>query len=102
MTYRLAISPGALAEIDSFYLHLKTEFPHMADEWFYDLEEAIGSLSEMPERCGRPFESVVFDADLRQLLYGDAPHQYRILFTIEGGDVRIHHVRYVRQRPLSE
>ncbi|MGD0414539.1 MAG: hypothetical protein ABSA80_04235 [Terriglobales bacterium] len=43
---------------------------------------------------GLPFE-------VRHLLYGLAPHVYRILFTIEGETVHVLHIRHGRRQPLE-
>ena len=42
-----------------------------------------------------------FSAEVRQLLYGRKPHQYRILFTIKGETVQIIHIRHSRGQPSA-
>ncbi len=70
--------------------------------WFRRLKEAINSLTEMPGRCMLASENADFPFEVRQLLYGHKPHQYRVLFTIEGSDVVILHIRHGRRRRLAE
>jgi len=66
------------------------------------MEEAIASLSSLPERCPLAPENARFPFEVRQLLYGRKPHVYRILFTIEGDAVKILHIRHARRRPLAK
>ena len=70
--------------------------------WFQRLRETINSLSEMPERCMLAPENAEFPFEVRQLLHGHKPHQYRVLFTIQGDDVIILHIRHGRRRRLGE
>jgi plasmid stabilization system protein ParE len=70
--------------------------------WFERLREAIDSLSEMPERCMLAPENAEFPFEVRQLLYGHKPHQYRVLFTTQGDDVIVLHIRHGRRRRLDE
>ena len=60
------------------------------------------SLDEFPERCPLAPESPVFPFEVRQLLYGHPPHEYRILFTIEAKTVYVLHVRHGRRQPLKQ
>ena len=67
--------------------------------WFRRIREAIFSLSEFPQRCPLAPENAEFPFEVRQLIYGKRPHQYRILFTIEEGAVIVLHGR---RRRLGE
>jgi plasmid stabilization system protein ParE len=68
--------------------------------WFEGLRKAISSLREFPARCAIAPESKDFPFEVRQLVYGRKPHQYRILFTIEGKTVWVLHVRHGRRHAL--
>jgi plasmid stabilization system protein ParE len=68
--------------------------------WFLALQDAIASLAEFPKRCPLAPESKIFPFEVRHLLYGDPPHVYRILFTIEDNTVFVLHVRHGRRQPL--
>ena len=70
--------------------------------WFRKLQESINSLSEMPKRCMMAPENADFSFEVRQLLFGTKPHQYRILFTVVGDVVVVLHVRHGRRRRLGE
>src|SRR5215469_14715488 len=69
--------------------------------WFTRMEAAIESLAEMPQRCKLAPENKSFPFEVRELLYGQRPHVYRILFTIEGNVVFILHIRHGRRLPLK-
>lgn len=63
-----------------------------ARRWYRGLFTAIGSLSEMPERC-----PVTPESDRhRHLLYGNYPDVYRIIFKIDNRQhkVVINHIRH--------
>jgi plasmid stabilization system protein ParE len=68
--------------------------------WFFKLEAAIASLSNMPQRCPLAPENENFPFEVRQLLYGRKPHRYRVLFTIDGDTVVILHIRHGRREHL--
>lgn len=66
--------------------------------WFRKLKEAVASLSELPRRCPIAPENAEFPFEVRQLLYGRKPHQYRVLFTTDGETVVVLHIRHGRRR----
>jgi plasmid stabilization system protein ParE len=70
--------------------------------WLEGLKDTINSLSELPYRCSLAPESLAFPFEVRQLLHGRKPHQYRVLFTIEADSVVILHIRHGRRLPLAE
>ena len=70
--------------------------------WFFKLEEAIASLSELPYRCPFAPESREFPFEVRQLLHGRKPNQYRVLFTIDGKTVVVLHIRHGRRRRMRK
>jgi ParE toxin of type II toxin-antitoxin system, parDE len=67
-------------------------------QWFLALQDTIATLAQFPERCALAPESPGFPFEVRHLLYGRAPHVYRILFTIEDKTV---YVLHVRRQPLK-
>ena len=69
--------------------------------WFRNLEEAIASLSNLPERCTLAPENDSVPFEMRQLLYGHKPHVYRILFTIAGETVYVLRIRHGRRKPIA-
>jgi hypothetical protein len=75
--------------------------PDLADSWLWELSEKITSLSKLPKRCPISSESEAFDVDVRQLIFGNKPHIYRILFSIQEEKVFILRVRSIRQQNLT-
>src|SRR5260370_23848333 len=70
--------------------------------WFRKLAEAIRSLSSFPGRCKFAPENTSVPFEMRQLIYGNKPHLYRILFTIEGETVYVLRIRHGRRMRLDE
>ena len=102
MAFRVEIAAAAQIEADEI---LKWLIEQRAGEtglrWFRALYDAIDSLETFPQRCPVAPENNVFPEEIRHLLYGRKPHQYRILFTIEGETVLITHIRHSRRQTLA-
>jgi hypothetical protein len=62
----------------------------------------LDSLVELPERRMVAPENSRFPFEVRQLLFGHKPHQYRVLLTIEADTVIVLHIRHNRRRHLDE
>jgi plasmid stabilization system protein ParE len=102
MTFRVDISADAEQEAESILNWLLAE--HAGDtglRWFLYLYDAIDSLERMPSRCTLAPENEDFPFEVRQLIYGRRPNQYRILFTIEGDTVKVLHIRHGRRNTLT-
>jgi plasmid stabilization system protein ParE len=69
--------------------------------WFLRMSDAMDSLTELPRRCKLAPENVTFPYEVRELLYGQKPHLYRILFTVEADIVYILRIRHGRRLPLT-
>lgn len=94
MTYRVILSPRASQQIENAFRWGALRWTAERNEaWFRGLREAIESLSEFPERCGRALESEAFSFEVRQLLYPP----YRVLFRVVDDTVRILAVRRFSQ-----
>ena len=102
MTFRVETTTIAEQEADTILAWLMSQ--HAGDagvRWFLALQDAIASLAEFPKRCPLAPENSAFLFEVRHLLYGRAPHVYRILFTIEGETVYVLHIRHGRRAPLK-
>jgi len=102
MTFRVETTTAAEQDADAILDWLLSQ--HAGDpgiRWFLALQGAIASLTEFPERCQLAPESAAFPFEVRHLLYGNTPHVYRILFTIENQTVYVLHVRHGRRQPLK-
>lgn len=102
MTFRVELTAEAERDLDAI---LEWLLDQQAGEtglrWFEELEEAIASLSKLPQRWPVAPESFAFPFEVRHLLYGHRPHIYRILFTISDKVVYVLHVRHGRRRVLK-
>ncbi len=105
MTYRIEISPTAVADIEAIFLWLKDYSAEQAYRWVRGCYEIMLRLENFPNRCALALESQYMPLLVRQLLY---EQQYRILFTVHDSDndgdavVRIHRVIHAAQERLQD
>jgi plasmid stabilization system protein ParE len=107
MTYRIDFSSVAKAEADAAFMSFaRFTTPERAQSWYQGLIKAIASLKVMPRRCALARENAFFSQEVRQLIYGQGQHTYRIVFTIledqKQPAVRILNIRNAAQRTLGE
>ena len=99
MNYRVVIQPPALENIEYAYLRAARHAPDTALRWMEGFHKALQTLSENPLRCSVAPESDAVELEIRQLFYRTKSRRsYRALFTIQGDEVRILHVRSPGQR----
>jgi plasmid stabilization system protein ParE len=102
MTFRVETTAEAERDADAILECLLSQHAGNAGlQWFAALEDSIGSLAQFPERCSLAPESGLFPFEVRQLLYGHAPHVYRILFKISRNTVYVLHIRHARRQPVK-
>jgi len=102
MAFRVETTVAAEQDADAILDWLLSEHAgEAAMRWFVALQDAIASLAEFPKRCALAPENTSFPFEVRHLLYGHAPHVYRILFTIEDRTVYVLHIRHGRRQPLK-
>ncbi|MBW4601415.1 MAG: type II toxin-antitoxin system RelE/ParE family toxin [Calothrix sp. FI2-JRJ7] len=102
MSYQIIIQPTAFQEIEDSYRWMCDNLSaETADEWYYQLQDAISSLQEFPNRCSLAPEAPTIGRTIRQLWVGKR-RKYRVLFVIEEDVVAILHVRHSHQPPLSD
>lgn len=102
MAFRVEISLRAERDLDRILTRLLAEYAGEAGvQWFIGLRKAIYTLNEFPARCPTAPENRTSRREIRQLLYGNRPHIYRVLFTIRDDLVRVTHVRGPKQNTLS-
>lgn len=94
MSYEVLIMPSAEAEFEAAYLWIAERNPDAAVKWYNGVLDALLTLETFPERCPLAPERDAFDHEIRQLLHGNRRHAYRILFDVEGRNVRILHIRH--------
>ncbi len=93
MRYRIFVTLQAKTNLIGYYEYAAERAPEAAARWLDRFEEAIESLADNPERCGRAAESDAVGILIRQLLVGRARNVYRVLFTITGHNVTVLHIR---------
>jgi plasmid stabilization system protein ParE len=93
MTYDVVLTQNAKSNLRSYYEHAAQRAPATAARWLDRFEQALDSLAVNPQRCGLAPENDLVDIEVRQLLFGKRPHTYRALFTVDGDQVQVLHVR---------
>ena len=102
MDFRVSTSARAKRDLDSILKWLrKQEAGEAGARWFQGLRDAFASLEHLPRRCALAPENGLLGVEVRQLLHGDKPHVYRVLFTIEADVVYVLHIRHGRRLPLT-
>jgi hypothetical protein len=75
--------------------------PEVAGRWAATLDQKIGTLATLPDRCPVARESDAFEEEVRQLLFGEGRGQYRVLFSIRGNEVLVHTIRRASRGALE-
>ncbi|MBD1212820.1 MAG: type II toxin-antitoxin system RelE/ParE family toxin [Dolichospermum circinale Clear-D4] len=102
MNYQVIIQPAAFQEIETSYRWICDNLsPELANNWYYELQDAMASLQKFPNRCTITPEAKVIGREIRQLWIGKK-RKYRVLFVVEEDVVAILHVRHSRQSYLGE
>ena len=101
MAHAIHITAQALREIDGALEWLAERSHGAAVRWYDQLQEAIRSLENNPERCGLAPENEWYPGELRQLLHGKRRGVYRILFEVRDDTVYILRVRHSAQALLE-
>lgn len=100
MPYRVEITARAAGDLDRIFAAINAENSPAAARWFNGLHESLRSLSEMPERSPLIPDSHV----LRHLLYGNRPHIYRAIYSIDehASRVVVHTIRHGARAPYRK
>jgi plasmid stabilization system protein ParE len=79
MNYQVIIQPTAFQEIESSYRWMCDNLSaEVANNWYYQLEDAIASLKKFPTRCSIAPESTKLGREIRQL-WVEKQRKYRVL-----------------------
>jgi len=80
MTYTVRITEPALRRIheQASYIVNEQRAPEVAARWLERVLNAGDTLGEMPRRCPRALEDVLFQYEIRAMLVG----QFVLLFTV--------------------
>ena len=96
-TYRVEPTDKALVDAGETYFWINEQSEGAALRWYEGLMKAFRSLEKNPLRCQLAPESVFFEEEIRQLIYG----KYRVLFTVEGETVYVLRVRHSAREYLK-
>jgi plasmid stabilization system protein ParE len=96
-SYRVEPTDKALVDAGEAYFWINEQSEAAALRWYEGLLKAFRSLEKSPLRCPQAPESLFFEEEIRQLVYG----KYRILFTVEGETVFVLRVRHSAQEYLK-
>ncbi len=98
MTYRVELTTRASRDLRRIFQRINAESSPRAFAWFNELEAAILSLDQHPERSPATPENRA----LRHLLFGKKPNVYRVIFAVDerARAVRVLHIRHGARRPL--
>ncbi|NJN74017.1 MAG: type II toxin-antitoxin system RelE/ParE family toxin [Limnothrix sp. RL_2_0] len=103
MTYRIEISPTAIADIEKIFLWYRDYSVDEAHRWVRGCYEMMLKLEKFPNRCSLARESPYLNLPIRQLLY---QKQYRVLFAVRTAEpeniVQIHRVLRASQARLDK
>jgi len=96
MAFRVELTDRAYRDLAAIYEYIQANSSGQAFRWFNGLESAILSLEKHPKRGTVTRE----DSRLRQLLYGNKPHVYRIIYSIRERSrlVSVLHIRHGARR----
>ncbi|WP_341734085.1 hypothetical protein [Microcoleus sp. EPA2] len=68
MSYQVLIQPPAFGEIETTYRWMCDYLSaDAANQWYYDIQDAIASLQEFPYRCSVAPEAAIIGREIRQL-----------------------------------
>lgn len=93
MNFRVVLTETAKSNLSHYYLRAAEFAPLTAGKWLDRFQQALATLSEHPERCTLAPENDAVQVEVRQLRFGKRAGAYRALFTIEGDEVRVLHIR---------
>lgn len=83
MAYLVKFGASAALDLENLYVEKNAAESNASARWFNDLEEAVASLTNLPNRCPLAAEGRRLKRKLRHLLYGAKPHVYRVVFEVD-------------------
>jgi toxin ParE1/3/4 len=79
MAYLVRTLPRAERDMEAIFEYIRGLTSPPAAKWFIGLVDAIEGLAEHPQRHPATPEN----PNLRHLLYGNKPHVYRIIYSVD-------------------
>ena len=97
--HQVIIHTDAINDLRKYYQRAYADAPVQSTAWYRRLLATTKSLQRLPDRCPVARESSRVFFEVRELLFGNRPNVFRILFTIDGDTVRV--LRIVRAQRRS-
>ena len=99
MAFLVRLTDRALRDLEYIHEQTHAETASAAYAWFNGLTDAIYSLEAHPDRGSHTPEN----RKLRQLLYGNKPHIYRLIYYVDHRNkaMNVLHIRHGAMRPFS-
>ena len=85
MAYLVNLTERVLRELDDIYTHIHVAESAGAARWFSRLEDTIKLLGDAPHMGKITRE----DKSVREIIYGNKPHLYRVLYEIDDDAKRV-------------
>ncbi|MEM7559163.1 MAG: type II toxin-antitoxin system RelE/ParE family toxin [Planctomycetota bacterium] len=102
MRYKVVVTDNAKQNLREYYLRASESAPETAAIWLDRFYESLKSLGLHPERCQLAPENNSVVPVIRQYLFGKRAGCYRVLFTVDGEEVQILHVRRAARSLATE
>lgn len=81
--YRVEITQTAERDVDEIWAHIGADSIGNATRFVIQLEEKIGTLERLPQRCPAIPENDLLGTEYRHLILGD----YRVIFRVKASTV---------------
>jgi plasmid stabilization system protein ParE len=101
MRYRVIVQRLAREDLEQAYLYAARNAPETAARWLDRFQAALRTLDTRPDRCPLAKEHGKVEVELREFLFGRRPFVFRVIFTIDGGAVRVLRIRRAQRRELT-
>ena len=82
-THQVIIHTDAINDLRKYYQRAYADAPVESTAWYRRLLATTKSLQRLPDRCPVARESSRVFFEVRELLFGNRPNVFRILFTID-------------------
>jgi plasmid stabilization system protein ParE len=101
MKRRVVTHPRADRDVAKIYAWIARHSAAGANAWYRAFRQAIERAAEMPEHCALAAETALVSLQVRQALFKTRRGlKYRILFDIQGEELRVLRVRGPGQPPV--
>jgi plasmid stabilization system protein ParE len=102
MSYQILIHRLAQFDLSEAYQWAFQRVPTTATNWLDRFQDAIRSLSDLPQRCPLAVENRKINVEIREFRFGRRPNVYRVIFHIDGSIVRVLRIRRGQRYPLTK